>query len=177
MGLVIPLASTRIFPDAEGMHRVQPHSVLWPACLHGENRRGTLPHIPPTHLHKSYHGVGARKQICSLFKGRGDKNSQSYCVRSPFCNYVVRSSLTPPGKGSQHLLASSASLWFWGKNTALAVGRLGFETWSCHLAAEGSCLFTSAGLFSLFSDHSPCCLLELLPYPTIVLVVQGSPWA
>lgn len=97
-----------------------------------------------------------------------------FASESPFSNSTGQSSLTPSGKGPQHHLASFTSLWFWGRNTALGIGKLGLETWSRHLPAEGSFLPTSAGPFSPSSAHSPCCLLELLCYPTTGLVVQAG---
>lgn len=75
------MASKKGFSEAKGMQRVQGHSGLPPTGSRGENWPRTVPHTLPTHLYKSYWGVGARKWICSLFKGHGAKNSQSSCVR------------------------------------------------------------------------------------------------
>ena len=128
---------------------------------------------PPTSINPTMvKGPGNRSVLYS--KAMEPRTPKVFASESPFSNSTGQSSLTPSGKGPQHLLASSTSLWFWGKNTAHRVGKLGLETWSCHLPAEGSFLFTSASPFSRFSDHSPCCLLELLSYPTTVLVVQAG---
>lgn len=76
------MALKKGFSDAVGTHIVERHSGLRPTHSHGENWPRTTPHTLPTHLYKSYCGVGARKWICSLFKGREAKNSQSSCVRT-----------------------------------------------------------------------------------------------